>query len=224
MKKHALYILVIGGMLAPQSALADDAPPPEEEPKTIVVEPPPPPPYEHLPQKKPPTPVGLRFDGGWSPRRLFELGTTGADLGFAVGPQIGEHLAVWGTPRVFIGSTENGLSVWDVRVGAELEAVVGRFRIGGGVGLFVMGVHRAVRSETLLSYGPDLNISTRFDIVKTDDLAFFVRAAIDGSLELRGGSAFWGPAIGVGVQLDVNKKKDEPTSSARTGSAAALRF
>lgn len=206
MKTRAFSISSIVVLLATTRAFGQEEP----EPETVVVQPPPaadepPPPPPQPPKKK--TPVGLRFDGGYSPHRLFSLGVTGADLGLGVGPRISEHAQMWGTPRVFVGSTENGLSVWSVRLGGEAEVVFDRLRFGGGVGIFVMGVHRAVRSETLLGYGPDLNVAARFDVVKSDDLAFFVRGAVDGSMELRSGSIFWGPYAGIGVQIELSKKE-----------------
>jgi len=195
MRKLALCIL-----LFPAQALAQEDPieaPPPQQPAQEEAPPPP---------KKPSNPLGFRFDGGYGTRELYKLGVTGADLGLGIGPQIGDSAAVWATPRLYIGSTENGLSLWSGRVGAEAEWVLGRFRLGAGLGLFLIGVHRAVRSETLLSYGFDFRAATRFDVVKSDDLAFFIRAALDGSAEIRGGGVFWGPTIGVGVQIDSAKK------------------
>ncbi len=166
----------------------------------------PPPPRVRLPSP-PPNPMALRFDGAYAPRRLFSLGVKGADLGLALGVQTSHRVAWWAASRVSIGSTENGLSVWSGRLGAELEAVFDPIRFGIGTGVLVMGVDRAVRNETLISYGLEARAFVRVDCMRTDDLALFFRAGIDGAAEVKGNSAFWGPAIGAGVELGVRGKK-----------------
>lgn len=155
----------------------------------------------------PPNPMALRLDGAYAPRRLFSLGVTGADLGLALGIQTSHRVAWWAASRVSMGSTENGLSVWSGRGGAELEAVFDPIRFGVGVSFLVMGVGRAVREQTLLSYAMEARAFARVDCMRTDDLALFVRAGIDGAAEFKGNSAFWGPAIGAGVELGVRGKK-----------------
>jgi hypothetical protein len=164
---------------------------------------------------KPPPPIGIRFDGGWSPHRLFSLPVNGADVGLGVGPRTSPHVAIWGTPRLFLGSTENGLSVWSAHIGAEVEGIIDRFRLGGGLGLFFLGVHRAVRNETLLSWGPDFRATTRFDIIQNEDFAIFARAQLDGGYEFFGESLFWGPTLGAGVELDVGVKRADASASSR---------
>jgi hypothetical protein len=182
---------------------------------------------------KPPMPVGIRADGAWSPHRLFALPVNGADVGLAVGPRPQPEVAVWGASRLFLGSTANGLSVWSFSLGAEVEGILGRFRIGGGVGGFLLGVKRAVRNETLLSWGPDIRAATRFDVIQDDDFALFLRAAVGGGYDVYGHSAFWGPSLGAGLELDLGVPRGargagSPTTSAssasrrsRTDSAAA---
>ncbi|HEY8074595.1 MAG TPA: hypothetical protein VIF62_10800 [Labilithrix sp.] len=193
--KNTIAIAVL--LVAPRALAQEPELPPLPAP--TADEPPSP------PAPKPKTPVGLRLDGGYATRRLFDLGVSGADLGLAVGPQPNEHLAAWAAPRLFLGSTDNGLSVWSLRVDGELEYVVDRLRLGGGVGAFVIGVHRAARDETLLSYGPEARITARFDIVKNEDLAFFLRGALDCGGDLLAGSLFWGPSIGAGMQFELVK-------------------
>lgn len=153
-----------------------------------------------------PTPapvIGVRLDGGYSPRELLSLPVVGADMGLAAGGQPYRHAAFWGSTRLFLGSTENGLSVFSFRVGGEVEAVLDRFRIGGGLHIFVVGVSRAVREQTILSWGPALSASARVDVIQSEGFTLFARAAIDGGYEVRGGSTFWGPALGGGVDFDV---------------------
>lgn len=161
-----------------------------------------------------PKPMALRFDGAYAPRRLFALGVTGADLGFGLGVQTDRHTAWWWATRVSLGSTENGLHVWSGRSGAELEVVLDPLRFGIGASLLLMGVDRAVRDQTLLSYGVEGRAFVRFDCWRTDDFALFLRAAIDGGVEAKSGSAFWGPGIGAGMELGVRGKK--PDDWART--------
>lgn len=177
--------------------------PPEPPPPTVVVaaqpaaERPPAPP-------KPSAPVSLRFDGGYAPRKLFTIPVTGADVGLGVGAQPSEHAAFWGSTRVLIAGTENGLEVWDLRFLGEGEYVAfDRLRLGGGVGLFVLGVGRAARSETIVSWGPVAQGMARFDVVREDQFGIFVRAAISGGYDVYDSSAFWGPTIGGGFELDI---------------------
>jgi hypothetical protein len=154
-----------------------------------------------------PKPMALRLDGAYAPRRLFALGVGGADLGFGLGVQTAHHVAWWWTTRASLGSTENGLRVWSGRMGAEVEAVYDPIRFGIGASLLMMGVDRAARDRTLNSYGVEGRAFVRFDCWRTDDAALFLRAGIDGAVETKSGSAFWGPGIGAGVELGVRGKK-----------------
>ena len=159
------------------------------------------------PAPRPPKPapvVGVRVDGGYSPRQLLSLPVVGADMGLAVGAQPYRHAAFWGATRLFLGSTENGLSVVSFRAGGEVEAVFDRFRIGGGLHLFVVGVSRAVREETIMSWGPALLASARVDVIQSEGFALFARAAVDGGFEIHNGSMFWGPTLGGGVDFDLS--------------------
>lgn len=146
-------------------------------------------------------PFVLRGDGSWAYRKLFSLPTTGGDLGLAFGTLPSRSVAIWAAPRFFVGSTENGLSVWSFRPSAEVEFVVDRFRVGAGLGLLVLGVHRAVRSETILSWGVEGRAAARFDVAKTTDFALFIRGGVDAGVEIYDGSAFAGPSLGAGLEL-----------------------
>lgn len=157
---------------------------------------------------KPSPPVSLRFDGGYAPRKLFSIPVTGADFGFGLAVQPGEHAAVGGSLRGFVGGTENGLRVWDIRALGEAEAIaLDRLHLGGGLGLFVLGVERAARNETIRSWGPQLQAHARFDIVR-DDYAIFLRGALSGGYDIYDSSYFWGPSIGAGFELDVAGKRN----------------
>lgn len=168
-----------------------------------------------LPPPPAPKPMALRFDGAYAPRRLFALGVTGADLGFGLGVQTERNVAWWWATRVSIGTTENGLHVWSGRSGAEVEAVFDPIRFGVGASLLMMGVDRAARNQTLLSYGVEGRAFARFDCWRTDDFALFLRAAIDGGIEAKSGSAFWGPGIGAGMELGVRGKKRDDWAATR---------
>lgn len=156
---------------------------------------------------KPGPPVSVRIDGGYAPRKLFAIPVTGADFGLGVAAQPIENGAFGGSLRGFVGSTENGLHLWDIRALGEAELVAfDRLHLGGGVGLFLLGVKRAVRDETIRTWGPVGQLSARFDIVR-DDYAIFVRGALSGGYDLYDSSAFWGPTIGAGFELDVAGKR-----------------
>jgi len=175
-----------------------------------------------LKPRRPPKPLALRFDGAYAPRRLFKLGVTGADLGLALGVQTAQHTAWWATSRLSLGSTENGLSVWSSRTGAEVEAVLDPIRIGIGASFFFMGVDRAARDQTLMSYGVEVRAFGRVDIVRDDDYALFLRAGIDAGAEARGESMFWGPALGLGVELGVRGKRPEAWTASGATTAGSL--
>lgn len=163
---------------------------------------------------RPPKPLALRFDGAYATRRLFALDVKGADMGLALGAQTSHHAAWWVASRLTLGSTENGLSVWSGRLGPEVEAVIDPVRLGIGASLLMIGVTRAVREETLLSFGIEARAFGRVDVVRNDDYALFLRAGIDAGAEAAGKSTFWGPAIGLGVELGVRGKRPEAWTAA----------
>lgn len=152
-------------------------------------------------------PAAIRFDGAYAPRRLFSLGVTGADLGLAIGVQTTQHGAWWGTSRVSYGSTENGLTVWSTRFGAEYEVVFDPIRIGIGASVFAIGVDRAARDQTLLSFGVEGRTFARVDCMRSESFAMFLRAGLDAATEASSGSVFWGPAIGLGFELGLAGKR-----------------
>lgn len=157
---------------------------------------------------KPSPPVMLRFDGAYAPRKLFTIPVTGADFGGGLFVQPSSESAVGGSLRGFVGGTENGLRVWDIRGLAEAEAIIAdRLHLGAGLGMFLLGVERAARDETIRSWGPQVQAHARFDIVR-DDYAIFVRGAASGGYEIYDGSFFWGPSIGAGFELDVAGKRN----------------
>ena len=47
----------------------------------------------------------------------------------------------------------------------------------------------------------------RFDVVRADTYALFLRAALDGGYDVYDSSVFWGPSIGLGFELDVAGKR-----------------
>ncbi len=196
---HALVIV-----LAQVETNFAEEQPPEQAPPAAEVAPadrPPVPP-------KPMPPVSVRLDGAYAPRKLFTIPVTGADVGLGIGAQPSEHAAFWGSTRVLVAGTENGLKVWDVRVLGEGEYVAfDRLRLGAGLGVFVLGVGRAARSETILSWGPVAQAMARVDVVREDDFGIFLRAALSGGYDVYDSSAFWGPSLGAGFELDVAGKR-----------------
>lgn len=194
------------------SPTAEESPPPAPPATVIVANPTPnptPAPSPDDKEKKWATIVGGRLDAGYAIRNLFDIPIRGADIGGAIGGQPLEHGAFWGTLRVMVGSTEAGLSFYDVHIGAEGEAVFDRFRIGGGLGLFVLGLSRATRSETINTWGPEVRAFARFDAIQSDGFAIFVRAAIQGAYEFYDSATIWGPTIGAGVDFDLKGKRPE---------------
>ena len=222
---HLLTLSALSALFFPSTARAQDlfAPSGVDEEASAAPDPAPPPQIPRAadadewwrakpPQRRPrppPKPLALRLDGAYAPRRLFTLGVSGADLGLALGVQTSQHTAWWAASRLSLGSTENGLSVWSGRAGAEVEAVFDPIRFGVGASLLFMGVDRAARNETLMSYGVEVRAFGRIDFVRNDDYALFLRAGIDAGAEARGESTFWGPALGVGVELGVRGKRPE---------------
>lgn len=196
---HALVIV----LAQVETNFAEERPP-EQAPPAAEVAPadrPPVPP-------KPMPPVSVRLDGAYAPRKLFTIPVTGADVGLGIGAQPSEHAAFWGSTRVLVAGTENGLKVWDVRVLGEGEYVAfDRLRLGAGLGVFVLGVGRAARSETILSWGPVAQAMARVDVVREDDFGIFLRAALSGGYDVYDSSAFWGPSLGAGFELDVAGKR-----------------
>jgi hypothetical protein len=195
-RTSALFIIVVAVTVVSRSAHADETP----EPADTSTAPPP------RPQK--PWPVaGLRVDGGHAWRELVSLPLTGAAVGFAAGAQLSRSLALWGTTRVFFGSTASGLDVRSASFGSDAELVLGRLRLGAGFHAFVVGVDRVPRNKTILSWGPGVGASARFDLIEADGFAIFARAAIDASYEVYNDSIFWGPTLGGGVDFHLGSKR-----------------
>jgi hypothetical protein len=196
---NLLPILVV---LAQVESTYNEEPPQQEPPAPVAA-----PPEDHpvAPQPaRPKAPVSVRVDGGWAPRKLFTIPVTGADFGFGTVAQPVEHAAFGGSLRGFVGHTENGLRVWDVRALGEAEVIaLERLHLGAGVGVFILGVARAARDETIRSWGPEGQLTARFDVVRDDNYAIFVRGALSGGYDVYDSSAFWGPSIGAGFELDV---------------------
>lgn len=210
--KRAL-LLVAAVLLLPSRAVAEEETPaaepaPPAAPQPTVVEANPPAPAAAAAsdgkEKKWATIIGARFDGGYAIRSLFDIPIRGADIGGAIGGQPLEHGAFWAVTRVMIGSTESGLSFWDVHIGAEAEAVSGRFRIGGGLGGFVLGIARVTADQTIRSWGPEVRAHVRFDAIQADGFALFVRAAIQAAYEVYDNASVWGPTVGAGVDFDLH--------------------
>jgi hypothetical protein len=193
-------------------------PPPQQQP-AVVVGPPQTPDAPTIPKKKKPTVVGMRFDGGYALRRLVGLPLTGADLGFAIGAQPASWAAIWGATRVFVGSSENGLSVYTWRLGPDFDLIpFDRLRISPGGNFFVVGISRAIRDDTITSFGFAAHIGLRVDIIQSDSFALFGRADIDAGYEFYNGSVYWGPTFGAGVDFDIHgdrSKLKEETKDAR---------
>lgn len=155
------------------------------------------------------TVVGLRMDGAWAPRKLFDMPLHGGDAGLALGFQTSRHFAVWIAPRLFLGSTENGLSTWAFRIGIEPEFVFDRFRFGFGVGNGWIGVHRAARDETITTGLVEARAFVRFDLVQSEDFALFLKANLDGAAGFNDDATFWGPSLGAGVDFDLGGRRAE---------------
>jgi hypothetical protein len=191
-------------------ARTEESPSPAPPPMIIVANPAPAPAPAPAPddkEKKWATIVGARFDGGYALRSLFDIPIRGADIGGAIGAQPLEHGAFWGVLRVMVGSTEGGLSFWDVHVGGEGEAVFDRFRIGVGLGGYILGVARATKSDTIRTWGPEIRAHVRFDAIQSDGFALFFRAAFQAGLEFYDDAKIWGPTVGAGVDFDLKGKR-----------------
>ena len=200
-----------------QEQTSDDAPPAAPPPVTspIVTQPAyatPYPTYEQpapatvLPrQPREPTPLGFRFDGAYTPRQLFALTVPSADLGIAFGGRPSRNFAWWIAPRYSTGATDNGLRVWSGRIGGEIEIVLDPVRIGFGGSVLAMGIERAASDADIRAYGVEGRLILQVDIVRNDDYALFLRGSLDGATA--SGAAFWGPGIGLGVELDVRGKR-----------------
>ena len=212
--KRALVLSAPFFLFAPSVAAAQ-----VDAPTTPAEASPPPPPPTPAPTPDPPSPqpangekkwasiVGARLDGAYALRKLYDISIKGADIGGAIGAQPLEHGAFWGTVRVMIGSTESGLSFWDVHVGAEGEGVIDRFRFGGGIGGYMLGISRVTANQTIRTWGPEIRAFVRVDVVQSDGFALFVRGAVQAGFEFYDSATIWGPSIGAGVDFDLKGKR-----------------
>lgn len=187
-----------------EEPLPPPAPPPAQPaPPTPATDAPATPAPKEQPQRI--VPVGIRVDGGYSLRTLQKLPVSGADIGLAIGAQPTKHFAVWGASRLFIGSTENGLGVKGFRLQCDLDIVIDRLRITFDPGIFIVGISRATKDQTIVAWGPKLGAALRFDAVQTDSFALFARAGIEGGPTFSDGSLFGGVVLGAGIDFDIRR-------------------
>lgn len=145
----------------------------------------------------------VRFDAGYGRRRVFHVGMGGADIGAALGFEASPHFAVWLTPRVFIGGTDNGLFTYAARLGVDFEIVFERFRFAPSLSVLQIGIERAVRDHTLTDLGVGIGAAVRYDVLRSSGTNVFVRGAIDAGGLYEDGALYWGPTIGAGVDFEL---------------------
>lgn len=156
------------------------------------------------PEKKKSIPVGIRVDGGYGLRTLEKISVTGADFGVGIGAQPSKYFAVYGAARGFFGSTEFGLNVKALRLAVDFDVILHpRFRIGFDPGIFIVGVDRATRDQTITAWGPKIGAAARFDVVRADIFALFLKASADGGPTFSDGSLFGGVMFGAGIDFDI---------------------
>jgi hypothetical protein len=182
-----------GGVIIEQVPTEPAPPPPAPEA----------PPAPPKPEKKKSIPIGIRVDGGYGVRSLEKISVTGADFGLGIGAQPMKHFAIYGAARGFFGSTEFGLDVKALRIACDFDIVIDRFRIGFDPGIFVVGIDRATKDQTITAWGPKLGASARFDVVRADVFALFLRASADGGPTFSDGSLFGGVMVGAGIDFDI---------------------
>lgn len=213
MKTFAFATLSASALMFASTASAQEQPAPNggviieqvpTEPQPATPAPTPDAPAQpQAPKKEKSIPAGIRVDGGYGLRTLEHLPVNGADIGVAIGAQPAQHFAIYGAARGFFGSTEFGLGVKALRFGVDFDIVIDRFRIGFDPGIFIVGVSRATRDQTITAWGPKVGIAARFDVVRSDVFALFIRAAVDGGPTFSDGSLFGGAVFGAGVDFDI---------------------
>lgn len=187
------------GVIIEQVPAEQPAPPAPAEPAPAE----PAPSSDHEPLKKKSIPVGIRLDGGYGMRAVEQISTTGADVGLGIGAQPAKHFAIYGAARGFFGSTEFGLGVRALRITCDLDIVLDRFRIGFDPGIFIVGVDRATKNQTIVGWGPKVGVNARFDVIRADVFALFLRASADGGPTFSDGSLFGGFMLGGGIDFDL---------------------
>lgn len=150
-------------------------------------------------------PIAIRADGGYSFRRVVDLPLTGADMGVVIGFQPLSYAVIWAATRLMLGSTEAGLAVYTWRLGGDVDFIFDRLRFSPGLNVFIVGVERATRDDTIVSWGPAAHVGVRADLVQLD--GFALRGDIDAGVEVRSGSLYWGPTLGGGLDFDIRGKR-----------------
>jgi hypothetical protein len=75
----------------------------------------------------------------------------------------------------------------------------------------MLGIHRAVRNDTIRGYGVEGRLLLQVDCIREAGYALFLRGTLDGALF--NGASWWGPAIAFGVELGVRGKgRPEPVT------------
>lgn len=202
MKIAHVSFLVLALSSVVTTAAAQEPLPPPEPPAPLVEQPAPERPVPPPPVKKS-VPIEVRVDGGYGLRTLEKLSLAGGDFGLALGAQPARHVAVYGGARGFFGSTELGLGVRALRVACDVDLVFDRLRIGLAPGIFVVGVSRVTRDQTIVTGGPTIGVAARVDVVRADVFALFLRAAADAGPTFADRSLFGGVTLGAGIDFDV---------------------
>jgi hypothetical protein len=185
-KRAVLAALVASALVTSSAARADDV---VIAPASAEVAP--------EPSHAHPTYFGL-VSGGASYRRLYGIPIEAADLGLGVGSEskgIGLYVHAGFEP----GRTIYGLTTRVYRLGASVEGIVGRFRMGGGLDVLDFTVTRITDpTTTMTQLGIGVFALASLDVVRFDGHALFL--GLRGDLDSTG-SATLGASVALGFRL-----------------------
>jgi hypothetical protein len=126
-----------------------------------------------------------------------------ASMGLAFGAQVTRHVAIGGEGRLFVGGTDAGLDVKAGRFAGQVQFIFDRLHILVEPGFFILGISRVTFDQTIVAGGLSIGAGARFDVVRDDVYALFLRALGDAGPVFTDGSLVAGATFGAGVEFDV---------------------
>jgi len=141
--------------------------------------------------------LAVKVEGGPSYRTFQNLHVVSGDLRLALGAR-GERIAAYAVFGGSSGETAYGLTVRSFVVGAAVEGIFDRFRVGGALHGPYMTYTRATTGIKEPSFGASLRFFLTFDVVQAGRHGIYVGAEVGA--EYIGGAGMFASTGLVGIR------------------------
>jgi hypothetical protein len=158
------------------------------------------------PPPRPPVLRTFRLEAAATFDRIYDIPIRGGEGTIGIGFEFSDPLSIDAYLSVFYGAQETGLSALHVRLGTEVMARIGRFRIGGGVtsGILSLAVATGGANNNNTTFG--LLAKASLDLAQWGtrrESALFLEAKFDADVVLGWDATpmMWGPTFGAGLRF-----------------------